>query len=246
MSARPITPEIYAAAMAFFRRNPGNHTGAAQHLGLDRRTALRLWEGPAYVNWPWARPISVALREEQEKANAQALAAEEEAHRAMLAEQEKARRIAREAADIDDNILRLSRNNMLHALASAAKVASGMSKLAERVGDQLVRGTDSKGNVLPDMSPREFMRVLKDFAGSQKVLIEAAQVLQEIERLKGGLPTQIVGLELADMTDADIDRELSLAQYAVIEARRVRGEPVLVEGQGVAASPDVPQESAQE
>jgi hypothetical protein len=226
MSKRAMTPEIYAAALAAFREQPGQYNHAARMAGIDQRTASRLWNGPPYTQWPWAKPIAGVLADENRAELEERTAAEAQLREEADAEQRRLGEVAREAAKLDEGILRTARSTVLRGLAALSRVAVGADKLAERIGEELARGTDAKGNPL-NISPRDGLRIIKDFSAATKGLLSAFADLKDIDRLNNGQPTAILGVSVEHVTLEQLEREFSIAEVARNEARRRAGAAAL-------------------
>ena len=219
--ARPITKDVYDKLIAFYREHPGQTEKAANACGCSYNAAKRMWDGPAKPLAPWAVPAQTLFA--QEAADVQRVAAEDAARARAAADEAEERRLAkeREAKQWDENIMRLARNDVMRGLGSAAKLVDGMDKLAERVGEQLRRGVDSKGQPL-DVSPLESLQILQRFSQSVRSLADAASSLVAIERVRAGLPSQVIGhVDLTEITVEDAERELRILSDSVQRAKRL-------------------------
>ncbi len=242
MPKHALTAEIYAAALAAFREQPGQYNHAGRSAGIDERTAKRLWEGPPYTQWKWARPIKEVLAEESRRDLEHRTAAEAAQREEAEAEQRRLGELAREAAKLDEGILRTARGTVLRGLAALSRVSVGADKLAERVGEELARGTDSQGKPL-NISARDALRIIKDFSAATKGLLSAFQDLKNIDRLSNNQPTAILGVQMEGLTLEQLEREFSIATVARGEARRRAGVGGLLPA-GSGADYDVPGSSS--
>ena len=194
MSRTPITLDLYTAALNAYRADPGNVLNAARVTGLTRAAAKRLWEGPILSTDPEGiTPIRGALRVEADRAHAAAVLRRVEEEAAARAEAERRKRVAEEAASMDEGTLRVARSNSLGALAALAQLVPGITSLSKRVNTALQTGFDASGNAI-DINPTKAVRVIRDFAACTKDLVAAAKTLAEIERIKEGLPEHMVGI----------------------------------------------------
>lgn len=219
---KPFTKEQYDLMVTHYRAHPGDINGAARLVGCDWRTAARAWRGPARKNAPDGanRPIA-ELFQEEEDARLKAQAEIDAAARTRIVEEvEEARKMAIQAKQWDENILRLARNDVMKGLGTLANMTSGLDVLAKRVNEQLVRGTDSQGQPLEMPSLGETLRVLVRFSQATRALTEAANALVAIERIKANLPTAIIALEQhGPISIEDAEREVELAGTALGRAK---------------------------
>lgn len=219
--ARPITKDVYDKLIAFYREHPGQTDKAAKACGCSYNAAKRMWDGPPKLLAPWAVPAQTLFA--QEAAAVQRLAAEDAARARADADAKEEARLGREreAKQWDENIMRLARNDVMRGLGNAAKLVDGMDKLAERVGDQLKRGVDNKGNPL-EIAPLAALQILQRYSQSVRSLADAASSLVAIERVRAGLPSQVIGhVDLTEITVEDAERELRILQDSVARAKRL-------------------------
>jgi len=228
---KPFTKEQYDQMVTHFRAHPGDIHGAARVVGCDWRTAARAWRGPPRRNAPEdvRRPIQEVFAAE-EAARLQAQAEIDAQARAKIVEEaEQAKAHAIQAKQWDENILRLARNDVMKGLGTLANMTTGLDALAKRVNEQLVRGTDSKGNPI-DVPLGETLRVLVRFSQATRALTEAANALVAIERIKANMPTAIIALEhQGPISLEDAAREVELVGTALQRARHL-GLTVLAGG----------------
>jgi hypothetical protein len=217
VSARALTPELYEAILAYYRRAPGGITGCSRACGIGYDMAKRAWAGPPWKNWPWAKPAKEYL--EAEAAAKAAKETDAEAHRraALTSEYERAKKLETEAKTVEENVLRVVRNNVLAGAVGMAKIVGGMTKLAERVNAQLERGTDAKGQPL-DIDVAQALQLMGRFATSTRHLVDSANTLVALGRLRQGLPTSILGVE-ASVSLEEAEAEIEAASVAIAKAR---------------------------
>jgi hypothetical protein len=229
MAARPLTPELYEQLKNYFRTHPGDHQGAARATGIDWRFARRAYRGPPWKVWPWAPPIQAVLAEEEQRA-ARAKHDLEIQRRAALADTaQRQRELEAEANQVEENILRVARNDVLGGLVTFAKLVNGIGKLAERVNTALERGavaqrdpaTGAIVEVPLNLDVLDALKVMGRFSLSARALIGAADTVLTMQRLRGGLPTSIVGVELANVSLEDAEREVELAKHALERAKEL-------------------------
>jgi len=190
----PVTLAIYEAAVRSYQDDPGNVAECARRTGLTRPTCKRLWEGPILQTDPEGiRPIRQYIRELADEKRARAVQAQVEAEAAARAEAERRKKIAVEAEQIDESTLRMARSNALGALGALAHLVPGITELAKRISRQLVAGVNAQGQPV-EVDPLKALRTIKAFSESTKDLVAAAKTLAEIERVKEGLPSTVIGV----------------------------------------------------
>lgn len=227
---KPFTKDLYSKLETYFRENPGDYTGAARLCGCDPRTAKRAWSGPAWTAYAWAVPLRDVIEGEAAKAQAEHEAIAAQARKEMQEKAERARKLREEAEQMDDQMQRAAKTAALRGLASLLSISDGVSKLAKRVGEELGRGTDAQGNALK-LPPEEAMRILNRYAQSTKQLVDATEALLTMDRLKEGLPTEIMGISVEGVSIEDAEREVAQAARALEKARKL-GLTVLDGGVG--------------
>lgn len=155
----------------------------------------------------------------EDKARRERATTEEDVARARaLKKQQEAAELAAEAEKVNGQILRIARGDVLSGLASTARLAEGIGALAERVNEQLKRGTDAAGKVL-DIAPKEVLNILRGYATTTKQLVDAAEALVAIERLRANLPGIIVGLQPQAITLEEAEKQVEAASRALGKAR---------------------------
>lgn len=213
--------ETYNKLVESFRKKPGNITQAAQFAGCKWETAKRAWAGPAWRFRPDMPPIRAFL-EGEDKLQREAREAEEAR---AAAEVEAARRrkeeLRQEAQKAEENILRLARSTTLQGIGGLAQMAKGVGLLSKRIGDQLETGLDAQGNPL-NIDPLNAINLIRQFGTTLNRFTDAAQALIAIERLREGLPTDLVGVTVThDVTLGQVEESLGDAARALDRARRL-------------------------
>jgi len=185
-----ITPGEYDLALNSFRQDPGNILAAARASGLNRATIRKLWAGPLphKLATDGFEPCRVVVQREA-KAEHEAKMALEAEHRALAkAEHERRKRLEEESARMEENMMRLGRNNALGGMTFMASLVPGMKQLAVRLGDQLARGVDRNGQPL-DIEPEKALRILQRFGIVTRDLTIVGKQLIELGRHQDGVPT---------------------------------------------------------
>lgn len=218
----PITKQTYDKLLQAYREQPGNIAHAARFAGVRWPCAKRAWAGPAWKNRPDQVPIRDFLAAETTRVTSareeeEAKAAEE---RRVLAERQE--KLRQEAVTADENILRLARNTTLHGIGALAKLAKGVGKLSERIGDALETGVDAQGKAL-DIKPMEALHIIRSFGSSLNRFTDAAQALVAVDRLREGLPTSLVGVTVThEVTEEQLEESLGDAARALARARKLK------------------------
>lgn len=239
--AKVVDQPLYARLVAAYRLRPGVHLPAAQAVGLDQKTAKKLWEG-THKNrgWPAIKDVLSGEHARREAAELAKLEASKEALRVSahtdaaaehLAELESRRRELRdEAAKLDDQTLRVLRSNTLQAIASQAAMLKATMPLSKRIADRIERGVDEDGNPVKDMTAMQFAQLTQRLASTNRFLALAAESIVNItlahtsagDRIPSPTPN---GLPGPVITAEDIDAELERTR-AAIERVRLLGFPV--------------------
>lgn len=218
-----VTQEKYDKMLESFRVYPDNLKRAADRAGVKWETARRFLNGskqPLPNGW---RPIREVLAEEsaaKERTRAAQAAAQEAERNRLAKEAEEARRLEEEAKLVDQASLRTLRKTTLGGLAALAAMNEGITLLAQRVGALLKSGVDAKGNPL-DIPPAAALRVLRDYSLTVGRLGAVVDVIASMERVKAGLPTAIMGIDVAHVTLEDAEREVEFAKGALERAREL-------------------------
>ena len=219
MSRRPITEELYDSLLRAFREAPGNASYAARLSGCDRRMAKRGWE----QGWPafdWAKPIRVMLEREKEAARSQRIQAEREIQAKDRGERERARQDAIKTTGEEARAVQQLRGNALGLGTITSKMLLAMIPLAERMKVTL----ESQA-----VTPRECARLIKDLSYITRHASEVTKNALEMERLRLGEPTSVLGVRIEEMSPADAVKELSNVQHT-LERARAMGWDVLPGG----------------
>lgn len=228
-----LQKEDMAAMLAFYMQNPGDVAGCARACGLDPRTTRRGWFGPpwshiGYRTYAPKEPMRDIVERERTKAEKERTRLETTMKAELRERADRARTATEEAERIDENTLRLARNNVMVGLGHLARLNEGIAKLAERVGAQLARGVDAKGDPV-DISPLVTLRIIGGYTKAVHSMVSAVDVLVGVTRVRSNMigPAQAI-IDVAGATLEDAERELMLAQEAVSNARKM----------GLAARPD--------
>lgn len=220
MTFRKLGQAHWEAAVEYYRERPGDVMGCARAVGINWRTASKWWKGPVSKLTPWASVIRDYLALDKQRAE-QSRLDREAALRAEVIEQQGKRKAAEEEAEkLNEGVLKLSRSDVLHALGGLARLGSGINELAMRVNKMLAEGVDASGKPL-DIDPESALRIIQRYAQATRGLVEAANVLVGIDRTKAGLPTSIVGIDVAHVSLEEAVAQHELAGAMIEDAKRL-------------------------
>lgn len=217
---RKLPEDRYHDAVAYYREHPGDVMGCAKACGVDWRTASRWWKGPQRPGTPWAVPAQDVIALEKRRAEEMREERESALRAEVLEQKAKAKAAQEEAEKLNEGVLKLARSDTLAALGGLARLTQGVNKLAERVNLMLETGADAQGNRL-EISPKEALGIIHRYAQATKGLVEAAQVLLGIDRVKAGLPETIVGIDVANVSLEDAVEQHALAATLIEDAKRL-------------------------
>jgi hypothetical protein len=199
MSRRAITREIYETLLNSFRK-ARNMSQVAREAGVDARTASKAWN-KGFPEHTWAIPIKIALEQEAEAIRAGRIAAaqrqqEEEEKRAIKAREDAIETQLSEAMIVSSNRKLLS------------NVIAGVVIPLVTVAPELARKitADIQGNVF---SPMQRVAVAKEITSMMKATGEITRMVLEAERLRLGQPTQVMGVQIQDLTAEQAANELA-------------------------------------
>ncbi len=222
-----------------YRKQPGNYANAARRASCSRLFAKRLYEGPPYEVYPWARPIRLVLEEEELAARAQARQAAERAQAEADGVREKARAEAIDAAAQEKQMLKVARGDVLSALVIAAELAPTMRVLGRAIAEQCKPGPDGSP---PAIAPALAMALLTRHATVLQKAIGAAEVVIQLSRLDRGASTANVAIGAAPEMTLDAALEELEALDETLTAARARGPRLLPRGGGAGAPEEAPED----
>jgi hypothetical protein len=208
MGRRAISEKQRLGLLDAFRAQPGglrSHFAlAGKAAGVDWRTAKRAWE----TGWPDFPPVREQLAEQQVRARAEmsveVLRAKAAAAPALAAE-DAAQSAAREAM-----LARGAREVALSFLTTVGPLHKHMKALSARVQEGGVEG----------LSPGEALSQMKDAVAVVAKVVELGQRAVQMERLRLGDPTAIVGIRA--MPVADVTLEAAEAEAAAVQRSLAR------------------------
>lgn len=213
----------YDKVLEGFRSSPGNASEAARYAGVCRKTAQRLWQ----VGWPnyaWAPPMREVLEREGKAATVAALERARREREASDAERERGRRLYHEALEEEGRMMAAVRKNVAGAAIVGLSMLPAMAALA-KVVNSAVLGPDGRPLPDPTISPKEAMKLLRDFTTSVSKLAYAEKNVVELGRLDRGQSTVNIASVGVTMTDAELKEQLDL----VVDVSATLGEELAAE-----------------
>lgn len=234
-----FSEELATKVLEAFRRSPGNHCRVAREVGVDPRTAYRMWHS-GYEHIPFLKePMAEIIAKEQEEARARLhemttraddLAATLEGQRRAEVKSKAAEDAAQSRVQ-EGQLIRLARGSTVMMLNTLTQINGGMTKVGAVIKQHLettvaeAQAVDPATGKPKGMTTVEAMNITKaiqSLTTSMKQTVEAGAKVMEMERLYLGEPTSITQVNhLSDtMTQAEVDRRLLVAQRLVDRARR--------------------------
>lgn len=222
MAWKVTSQSTYDKLIIAFRENWGNFSSAARAAGVARKTAKKAW----ISGWPdqRMRPIRDLLEEERLAARAEILTetrAKLVGDQAVLqqeaVEAEKARLLSHSQAvqtrAQEGEMVKLSRANTIVMMATANRHLRVANKLAKELEEQV-----EKGEV--ELTPQQVIKLAGSCAFLTKTAAEAARINLEMERILLGEPTEIIGIDVNNMSVEEAARRIEVANRALERARK--------------------------
>lgn len=209
---RALTQDFYEKALALYRETPGACAEVARRLPCSRQLAKRLWAGPPYPVYPWARPISLVIEDERRAARARQLDLARQAQEADAAEREKARMSHIDSLAQEAQMMKVARGDTLAALALAAELTPAMRQLARVIVEAAKPKPDGAP---PDISAVQAMALLSRHTQLIQRAVGAAETLVQLGRLERGQSTANVGV---GGFSSELSFEEALEELTAVEA----------------------------
>jgi len=239
-----VTQEIWDKLIEAYREDPGNHSHASRHALVKRITAKRAYE-IGYPSRPWAiKPIKQLILEDIELArariqldNERADLEDDQADLEAERDREASRQHAITAKQQEGQLVASARAGAILGLAAAVKVASGLQKAMMRLGTELENMADPTTKLTPK-EVGNLSSIMRRYSSTLRELNAAGQLAMEMERLRMGEPSSIIGV----MTDLDTMPMAELAKMAgyqdkILRRAQERGLVLLDGGLGKASEP---------
>lgn len=199
MAWRAITRELYDALLVAFREKPGNYAHAATRAGCGYRMAkhgwLKGWVTPK-GGATWAIPFSQVLKEEQEAAILLSYKKQEEERKAKETEREVVRQESLERRVEMLRIGKALRGTLGANVAAQQRVSAVQVKLMDRLAHDLASGAFDK------MGPAALIKLNREVAEVQALLVRSYEGMDKIVRLEEGRPTEVIQVEDVTMEEA--------------------------------------------
>lgn len=247
MGSRAITRDLYDTMIIAARRE-ATPRAMSLAVGIRHETAVRALT----LGWPAKgfAPINDVLREEHEKLRAMA---EERAAGRREAMSDHERKRALEEANEDARVRRMATRDGLKVRAQELELARGCRD-AVALGQSIVRRAlasvreyifgDAANGHAPhplDWSKGDVLDAVRKLLAMQADLARAASEVTVIERRIAGEPVDIIGVELNDVTVAEVS-ERQRWRSAILDAMRqasgkAGGAPALPPGDPTSRPP---------
>lgn len=226
VGGRGHTQELYDLFVEAFRLEPGNASHAARFAGTDHRMAKRVWdEGWVRYDPNWV-PIKDFLATERERVRAERVRLQDEERKRREEERERSRKDAIRSQAEEARAAAQARGNAIGLASIIGKLVLGCLPVADRLKRELER---------PDnlMSVKEMVMLMNRCAYIVREGNIALKVAMEIERLRLGEPTTIIGLKVDDMAPEEMVVHLEAMARTLERAKVLGGDVSLAMEMGV-------------
>lgn len=205
---KAISQAQYDAMLESYRQWPGDTVKAGLAGKVHMQTAKRAWESGYPANG--LPPICVTIREEMRQAR-ELIAAEAAKPKISDAAMQRAaeERQAIEQRANEGRMAQLAQRNATALLAVIGQTAKAAQAMVTKVNEAVATGKDVNG---VDLSVMDMAKLLRHITAMNKTVVDTALAAQEIERLRLGLPTSIVGLGVP--TEMTLEQALEKVQKA--------------------------------
>lgn len=233
VSGRFVDRQKYNALVAAYRDLPKNYSRAAHLAGVTRPTAKRAWsQGWPARNMPAIKDV---LEEERILTRSRRRAAIIEANdpdllerldeeegaddeiqassSGAIAAQMLAKDDAVESRLQESRMVALSRANTIALMSSTSRLLSAAIDKAKQLELQIKMGE-------VNFTPKETQRFIGSLGYLVSKATESAKLTIEMERLLLGEPTEIIGMDIRNMSLDDAARTIELANRALARARK--------------------------
>lgn len=156
-----------------------------------------------WKQYSWAGPIRDVIAKEMEAARLERFKLVEEQRERQDKEREQARKAALDASAEEAKAVQIARTNSIAVGALLQNLLKGMVPLAQRIQADIQAAAGT-------LSPKEIAKLISDTALVTRHSNEAIKAALELERLRLGQPTNIVGIQgqLDDVTTEEAVEEL--------------------------------------
>lgn len=234
--AKRVDQETFDKLLEAYRADPGNHSAAARHASVTRRTAKVAWS-TGYPDRPWGqKSIQDLIADDRELARARLELQDEkemleEERQALEAEREReaARQHAIKAREQEGQLISAARAGALLGLMGAVKAAPGLQKAMVKLGAELER--IAEGGPITNKEMGQLSSIMRRYSSTLRELNAAGQISMEMERLFLGEPSSIVQVQ-TDLDQMPLQDLVKMAGYqdSLLKRAQDRGLVVLEGG----------------
>lgn len=234
---RKITKEAYDAMVEAYREVPDNHANAGRAGDCDRATARKAWKtGWPARGWP---AISEVLKTERMEARARLEKQQErDAAHVQLVEQQELREAEerlreegrRQAAAAEEarndaiknrmqeaEMVRSQRGNVIALIGLLNHNLRMSLNQVKHLNSMLETGKKDNGKAL---TLRDRLQIQRDTARIMEIASDAMKKVLEAERLLLGEPTEILGINLTNMSIEESEHVIEVSNRALERARK--------------------------
>ncbi len=220
--SRGHTQELYDLFVEAFRLYPGNAAHAARFAGTDHRMAKRVWdEGWERYDKSWI-PIKTYIAQERERVRAERTRLQEEERKRKELERERSRTDAIKTQAEEARASAQARGNAIGLASIIGKLVLGCLPLADRLRKEL----EDPNNT---MTAKEILTIINRCSYIVKEGNMALKVAMDIERLRLGEPTTVVGVKIDDMAPEEMVVHLEAMARTLGRAKALGGDVLLAE-----------------
>lgn len=200
---RPVTREMYDLLIDGYREQPGNASFAARAAGCDRRTAARGWNKGwlDLKNHEWAVPIRDVIKNEMLSARAERQRLQEKEKEAVALERSRARQDAVKSAGEEAQAAQVARTSAIAMGGVAQSLIRTLLPLLKKLPELVEKA---------DLTAKETIKAIGDTAFIVRSTNDSIRTSLEIERIRLGEPTDIIGIQsqLEEVTAEEAVEEL--------------------------------------
>jgi hypothetical protein len=238
-----VTQDVWDKLLEAYREDPGNHSNAARHAVVQRRTARRAWE-LGYPDRPWGlKPIKDLLASEAELARSrlQLEADKEELEEDQIAlelerDREASRQHAIRSKEQEGRLIAAARAGSIMGLSAAIEIAPSLQRAMQKLGTALAAIAEDQGSLTAkDVANLSF--VMRRYSSTLRELSQAGQIAMEMERLYLGEPSQIIGVT-TDLDTMPLQELVKMAGYQDDVLKRAYDRGLIVLDGGLGKDPN--------
>lgn len=222
ISARSHTQELYDLFVEAFRIAPGNISHASRFAGTGRQYAESAWEkGWTRFDPRWI-PIKDYLQQEREMVRAERMRLQDEERKRREAEREKAKQDAIRSQAEEARAAAQARGNAIGLGAVIGKIVLGCIPVADKLRKEL-EDPNTK------LTAKEATQLIQRVSYIVREGNSALRMALEIERMRLGEPTTVVGLKVEEMAPEEMTVHLEAMTRTLERAKALGGNVVLAQ-----------------